>query len=358
MRYILSIALLAAGPACAQESVSGFDLRATAAADAAYSGQLRQEPRSGAPAAAGFRIVAYPVWKLSRHWSVNGAVQLRSRPYFAEDFGTQGYGLKAEPLQANLAFSQFWKGGSLVVRAGLLSSAFGSYLLHYDDSENFLIDKPATYGYYGKGITTLGLAAVQADLTAGRWDLRAQLANSSPANRRGPWDRDQYANWAGGAGYTIRQGLRAGASIYRGPYLHRESPYYFPGESAPVKLPATAFGFDGQWAQGHWTASGEWQRFIYTYHVIPTYRSHAGYGEVRRVLSPRWYVAARLGYTASTYSPPCQIDEFAAGYRVSAASLVKLSYQMQRPSNLAGNAGDTLAIQFVYSLHLLTLGRN
>jgi hypothetical protein len=352
------MAVLAAWPGAAQEAESGFDLRMTAAAGAAYSDQLAQAPRDGRRETAGFRMVVYPLWKLSRHWSIGGAVQFLSRPYFVEDFGTQGYGLKADTLQANLGFSQFWKGGSLVVRAGLLSSAFGSYLLHYDDGENALIDKPVTYGYYGKGVTTLGLAAVQGDLTIGRWDMRAQLASSSPANRRGIGDRDQYANWAGGVGYTIRQSIRAGASIYRGPYLNRGYQYFFPGESDPVNLPATAFGFDGQWARGHWNAGGEWQRFVYTYHAIPTYRAHAGYGEIRRVLNPRWYAAVRLGYIASNYEPERQVHEFAVGYRAADATLVKIAYQMQRASNPAAPAGNTLALQVVHSLHVLSIGRD
>ncbi|HEY1337923.1 MAG TPA: hypothetical protein VGF59_10460, partial [Bryobacteraceae bacterium] len=193
MKSFLWFAALAILPAYAQEADSGFELRATASADAAYSGQLESAPRNGEPVMAGFRMVAYPLWKLSRHWSFGGALQLRSRPYFIEDFSTQGYGVKADMLQANLAFSQFWNGGSLVVRAGMLSSAFGSYLLHYDDADNPLIDKPVTYGYYGKGVSTLGLAGIQTDLTLGRWDLRAQLTNSSPAGRRSLWDCDQYA---------------------------------------------------------------------------------------------------------------------------------------------------------------------
>jgi hypothetical protein len=240
----------------------------------------------------------------------------------------------------------------------VLSSAFGSYLLHYDDSENPLIDKPASYGYYGKGVTTLGLTGVQADLSGGPWDLRAQLSSSSPANRRAFWNRDQYANWTAGAGYTIRQGLRIGTSIYRGPYLSRGSQFFLSGESPPVQLPATAFGFDTQWGFGHWNINGEWQRFIYTYHATPTYRAHAGYGEVRRVLSPRWYAAARLGYTANTYQPVRQVHEFGIGYRPSATTLVKVSYQIDRAPNLAGIAADTLALQVVHSFHVLSIARD
>ena len=118
----------------------------------------------------------------------------------------------------------------MVIRAGQLSSAFGSFLLRYDDVDNSLVDMPLTYGYYYKPITTYALTGAQADVTVGRVDLRVQLANSSPANRRSVFDSDQYGNWAGGVGYTVFQGLRIGASGFRGPYLHRQHPYYFAGE--------------------------------------------------------------------------------------------------------------------------------
>jgi hypothetical protein len=41
-----------------------------------------------------FRAMLYPTWKLNSHWTISGAVQVHSRPYFEEEFGTQGYGVK------------------------------------------------------------------------------------------------------------------------------------------------------------------------------------------------------------------------------------------------------------------------
>src|SRR6202044_1522323 len=107
---------------------------------------------------------------------------------------------------------------------------------------------------------------------------------SSPANRRNIFESDQYGNWAGGLGYTIRQGLRIGGSAYYGPYLDRQSPFFFPGESEPRELPARAVGVDVEWGAGHWNAWGEWQRFVMDYHAIPTFTEQLGYAEVRRVL--------------------------------------------------------------------------
>src|SRR6185436_141257 len=99
-----------------QEANSGFDLAAVASASGSYQEQ----------ATAGFRAILYPTWKLNRHWAVSGTVQVHSRPYFFYELCTPGYGVKTDVLQANLSYSQFWRNASIVVRAGQLSTAFGS----------------------------------------------------------------------------------------------------------------------------------------------------------------------------------------------------------------------------------------
>jgi len=87
--WLVSLAL---GPELliAQEANAGFDLRATLSGQFAASNILTEAPRSGSPATAGFRSVFYPTWKLGEHWSVTGAVQFYSRPYFFKSFSTQG----------------------------------------------------------------------------------------------------------------------------------------------------------------------------------------------------------------------------------------------------------------------------
>src|SRR5580704_9695561 len=132
----------------AQEANSGFDLRATLSGQAAAASESTEPPRSGSPVNAGFRSVFYPTWKLSDHWTFTGALQFYSRPYFFESFSTQGYGVKGDILQATLNYSRISDKGSILIRAGQLSTAFGSFLLHYDDADNALIDLPMEYGYY------------------------------------------------------------------------------------------------------------------------------------------------------------------------------------------------------------------
>jgi hypothetical protein len=354
---ICGIVLFLAAIANAQEASSGFELRTTVSESTFYSDQLTEQPRGGDPVSGGFRAMLYPTWKLSSHWAISGAVQVHSRPYFEEEYETQGYGVRADTLQANLSYSNFWEHASIVVRAGELSSAFGSFLQRYDDSVNPLIGIPSAYGYYYKPVAFGGLAGAEVDATAGKFDMRAQLVNSSPANRRSIFDHDQYGNWAGGVGYTIRQGFRIGASTYYGPYLDRQYPYFFPGEANPNQLPAYAYGLDVQWGKGPWNAWGELQHFTMEYHAIPTFTQHTGYAELRRVLNPRWYVAARLGYLRSAYAGS-ESYEVAAGFRPNTHQLLKFSYQIQHGLAYPGTEGNVAAIELVTFFRAFSLARN
>lgn len=355
----LSIAILAGlgSVLCAQEADSGTELRATVTAGAAYSSRLTDAPRDGAPVVGGFRAILYPTWKINRHWAVSGAIQTHSRPYFAEEFSSQGYGIKTDILQAHLSYSQFWKKASLVVRAGQLSSAFGSFLLQYDDSRNYLTGMPIAYGYYGQTVSTLSLTGAEVDATAGRLDMRAQYVNSSPANRRSILAHDQYGNWAGGAGYTIRQGFRVGGSFYYGPYLDRKYPYYFPGEAKPRELPASAYGVDVQWGRGRWNVNGEWQRFLMTYRAIPNFTERTGYIESRYVLHPRWYVAARAGYVRASAFPGHEAYEVVAGFRPAADQLLKIGYQRLQGPTIRASQEDALLVQWVVSFRAASIAR-
>jgi hypothetical protein len=341
----------------AQEASSGLDLRTTLTGQAMASTELTDAPRSGSPLTGGFRGVGYPAWKMSDHWAATAALQLVTRPYYYEAFETQGYGAKGYVLQASLNYARVSSKGSLEFRIGQLSSAFGSYLLRYDDADNALIDLPLEYGYYYAPVSTLGVAGAQLDATRGKWDFRAQFANSSPANPRSLFARDQYGNWAGGLGYTIRQGFRIGVSGYRGPYLDRHYAYFFPGEKPPNTLPARALGIDGAWAHGHSSVQTEVQKFVLPYTVIPNFREWASYAEFKQVLTPRWYVAARGCYTSGNLSSEVRSLEAAAGYRPNRFQLIKFSYEMVHHNTGIPHDDDTFGVQLVTTLHTSVAAR-
>ena len=352
-------ALLFAATLCAayaQEANSGFDLRSTISGEGAYSRELTAPPRSGSAFMGAARALLYPTWKLSEHWTVTAALQSYTQPYFYTDFSDPGRYIKTDVLQASLNYSRTWRKASVTVRAGELSSAFGSFLLRYDDAVNPLSDMPLSYGYYSL-VSPLGLAGAQIDATAGRFDGRLQFANSSPANPRQITQSDQYGNWAGGGGFTIKQGFRVGASSYRGPYLDRHSPYYFPGELPPHDLPATAVGLDVEFATGPWNLYGEWQHFRMDYHVIPTFIEQTGYGELRRVLNPRWFLAARIEYARANEIPGYQRYEAGAGYRLNRLQLAKLSCGVEQGPAIRSSVDSVVMIQLVTSLDVLSFAR-
>lgn len=343
--------LLSASAGFAQEANGGVDFRATLTAQAVSSNELTDAPRSGSPMIAGLRSVVYPTIKFNGHWLVTGALQLVTRPYFYEDLSTTGYGAKGSVLQAMLNYSRVTQKGSILLRAGQMPTAFGSFLLRYDDADNALVDLPAEYGYYYSPVSILGVAGAQIDATRGRFDGRIQFANSSPANARSIFARDQYGNWAGGGGFTIRQGLRIGASVYRGPYLDRKYAYYFPGEVNPSKLPAHAIGLDGNWAHRHTIAFVEVQRFVMPYTVIPDFRESAGYAEMRQVLAPRWFVAGRYSLTSSNATGRTNGFETAAGYRPDRFQLLKVGYEFKHYSANGEHDDHAVGIQFITTFH-------
>lgn len=349
------LALAACGCAAAlslsaQEANSGVDVRATLTGEAIASHELTEEPRNGAPVAAGFRSMLYPTWKINNNLSVSSALQFVTRPYFYADLSTAGYGAKGYVLQASVNYARVSEKGSLLVRAGELSTAFGSFLLRYDDADNPLIGMPLEYGYYYAPVSFLGVAGAQIDATRGRWDGRLQFANSSPANPRSLFAKDQYGNWAGGGGYTIRQGFRVGVSGYRGPYLDRHYQYFFPGEANPSRLPARAVGFDASWERGHTRILAEAQKFVMPYTVIPTYREVATYVEFRQVLAPRWYVAVRPGYTSANAGGIVRCLETSAGFRPNRHQLLKVGYAVEHYSTGTSEFDNTFAVQFITTL--------
>ena len=356
MKHVALLLFFAPAVLSAQEAASGFDLRGTLTQGLSI---FDRPAGTQQPAAAGaFRAVLYPALKLSEGWNFFGAVEMDAGRFSYRQPETQSYELHGRLLQGYVSYSRFWRKAALTIRAGQISAAFGSFLLHYDDADNPLINNPLSYGYYSGGVTTSGLAGAQLDLTEGKADFRAQFLNSSPANPRSVFARDQYGTWAGGAGYTIRQGFRVGVSAYRGPYLDRHSPFYFPGEAPPRDLPATAFGVDAQWGWRHLNISGEWQHFDFIYHAMPAFREQTGYVELREVLHPRWYVASRLGYIRGTAGMAGQSYELVAGFRPNRRQIIKVGYDFQQGPAFGNLRGSVFSAKLVTTFHAISIARD
>ena len=374
----------------------------TLSGGAFYSQRLQFENPGNSPATAGFRAVLRPTLRLGSHWFVYSAIQIRLAPYLYYDAFDPDHEIYTDLLQAFVGYSVRRGNTAMVFKAGRLTSAFGSFPPHYDDADNPLLDQPLSYiteiplradqfpcgtrdlisqhyGFVanscgdplagGAGLvpaTLYSLPGIEADFSAARFDGRVQLTSGSPANPQSLTSAGKYAQWAAGGGYTIRQGFRVGISGFRGPYLDDRLTQLLPAGASVRSFPASALGTEVQFATGRWTLSGEWQRFWFdspNFSVAPSITS--GYGEVKRVLNPRLYLATRAGWlkggnvvdntgvSSSQFAPPLASYEFAAGSWLGRNELLKASYEWLRPQGGSGTRDNVVGIQFVVRVNSL-----
>ena len=398
------IAALAPLSLAAQEEVSsGISMPVTVSGGAMYTGRLQLAEPDDSPVSGGLRAMLYPTIQLGSHWFGYAALQVRLAPYFYYDAYDSEHEWYVEPLQAYVGYS--WRGDktSVVVKAGRLSTAFGSFALHYDDADNALLDQPLSYiqtltlrpdqlpcgvkdlvsQYYGSvwnqcggapggqegltPVTLYGLPGIEADVSSHRVDARFQVMDGSPASPQG-WNHiPQYAQWTAGGGYTIRQGFRIGVSGFRGPYLDQSVAALLPAGKTVRDYPASGIGVDAQWARGRVSATGEWQEFHFNlpnFSVSPSIASV--YGEVKTVITPRFYVAGRAGWLNPgpvTDKQGVSADEFAstiASYELSGGcwlnrhQLLKASYEWLKIEHLTGTQFNVLGFQFVTTFRAVT----
>jgi hypothetical protein len=337
----------------AQEAEVGVSVPFTLSGQVMKTHRLQSEDPGSSTSMAGFRAMFYPSVKLGSHWFGYAALQVRSEPYFLEEAYSADREVEAQALQAFVGYTRSGDFKSFLIKAGQLSSAFGSFLPRYDDAANPLIDLPQGYGYYYKPVSFSPVTGVEVDASLSRLDARFQVVNSSPMNPQGVRSSDQHLQWAGGAGYTIRQGFRIGVSAYRGAFMRQSSRFLSVGDRSE-DYPATGLGADLQWASGRWSFNGEWQRFDFPYPRLATLVVQQGYGEAKIVLTPRFYAAVRAGYQNYTYlASDRQNYDFVVGYRPNRFQLVKVGYQWLKDRSVAGTYDDVWAVQYVTSIDVL-----
>src|SRR5271163_1018349 len=140
--FVLAIlAALATVVSPAQDANFGFSVPMTVSAGGMYTERLQSEGPAS-PITGGFRAMFYPTLKLGSHWFVYGALQVRLAPYFYYDAYDGDHEFYNNVVQAYLGYSFRAGQTSVVLKAGRLASAFGSFPLHYDDTDNALLDQP------------------------------------------------------------------------------------------------------------------------------------------------------------------------------------------------------------------------
>jgi hypothetical protein len=391
-------------PAAAQDAETGIAVPVTITGGALYSHRMQGDNPGTGPLAGAFHATFSPSLRLNAHWFAYASIQLRSTPFYYYDAFEADRTIRAQAVQAFVGYTMTYKSATLLVKAGQLITAFGSFPLHYDDSDNPLLDQPLSYSTYlnlppvemgcnaqsltqspgvpGTGspcsgwqansygltpVTLYGLPGVEVDLSAHKLDTRLQLTNSSPANPQNLLSGSQHAQWAAGGGYTVIQGFRVGGSVFQGPYLNRTVAAFLPLGKRVIDFPATGAGLDAQWARGRWSTSGEWQWFRFDtpgFRISPS--TSVAYAEVKAVLAPRFYAALRLadqrngrvaGFTQPTseaFEANVQAYEFAIGFRPDRWQLFKIGYEWLRSTDVPGTRDNVLGIQLVTSIQPLS----
>jgi hypothetical protein len=393
---------LLAIPSRAQDTEFSVSMPVTLSAGALYSERLQLLTPDAAPAAPAFRAMFYPTVQIGSHWFGYAAVQVRSTPYFYYDAFWSEKEIYTDALQAYVGYSLHKARTSMVIKAGKLSSAFGSFPLHYDDAENALLDQPLSYitdlpirpnqlpcgtsdllkqyygfAYFGCGgaaggaagpvpVTLYGLPGAEIDVSTGPVDGRFQLTSGSPANPQNLSLAGTYLQWTAGGGYTIHQGFRVGLSGFRGPYLDPIVAPLLPVGTTVRNFPASGIGTDVQWAKGRFSASGELQRFQFDFPAFTAQPAiTAGYTELKTQLTPRLFVAGRGGFlyagrvqdktgvSADQFAPYIRTYEVAAGFWVTRNQLLKGGYEWMRSEGETGRKTDVLGVQYVVQIHSL-----
>jgi hypothetical protein len=406
MKLLDSIFLAGCAVANAQEATSSFEIPTTLTGASMFTKRLQGEDPKQSPYSFGFRAVISPTLRLGPHWFFYSALQINSTPYFYYDaYAADERGVEFHALQAFVGYSTTVKKASLLIKAGQLSSAFGSFPLQYDDAKNPLIDQPLGYStrvplrpdqlpcgvgdllsqdYYSDisyrcggpnkdryGLlpaTVYGLIGLEAELSVGRMDARLQITNSSPANPLGLTSHSQSAQWSAGGGYTVHAGLRIGLSAFRGPYLDRALEPLFPRGRSVRDYPASGVGGDVQWSRGRWSLNGELQRFQFdspNFRVAPAV--NVAYADVKSILSTRTFIAVRAGLesfsrvrdvsgvSAAHWADSHQVYEFAFAFRPNRHQLIKAGYEWVRGGEVSGTHDNVVGIQLVTTFTALPL---
>jgi hypothetical protein len=371
-----------------QEASYGISVPITISGDGLYEHGAPAHDGQESSFTGGARAVVSPTLRLGAHWFLYSAIEVYSSSYFAYDRpGGEGPPVGADALQAFVGYTAKAGELSLLIKGGQLSSAFGLFPVEYDDAKTPFVNPPAMYisnlplradqlacgvadlvfqPYGGEveyncggsrsdsyglvPVTLYGLPAIESDLSWRRVDARLQITNSSPVNPQGFASGSQAAQWTAGGGYTLPAGLHLGVSGFRGPYLDRDLMPLLPVGRTMRDFPASGVGVDAEWSHGPWSTEGEWQHFRFDlpgFVISPS--ENAAYAQLKRILSPRAFVAARVtaqrfgriqdasGAAAKQYQAPQYLDELTLGYRLNRQQLLKLGFNWTNFSSWAAD---------------------
>jgi hypothetical protein len=129
-------------------------------------------------------------------------------------------------------------------------------------------------------------------------------------------------------------------------------PFLPPGATI-ADFNASGFGIDAQWYGGPWSVEGEWQHFHFGVPgFIQSPTLTGAYIQMKRILSPRLFVAARsnwqmpggatdsFGTHAGQTDDHQETEEIAVGYRINRLQLLKTGFSFSQRN--AWTEGSTI----------------
>lgn len=224
----------------------------------------------------------------------------------------------------------------VVVELGRITTPVGAFSGRHFSNVNPLIGAPDTYDVsYPYGVKVAGFVS--------RLDYRAALVDLPVTNEKYlPPPGNAYRPALGG-GVTLITGLRLGASMTRGPYLHRNLTAMLPSGTRWRDYQQKIVGLDVQFSRGYMELHGEWIRSRYD---VPTHtqavRGVASYADLKYTWTPRFFTAVRLEKNEYAYIEPVNPNywhgeatsfydvEAGVGYRFGPDTLLKASYRRDR----------------------------
>lgn len=365
-------------PACvfAQEASYGISAPIVVSGAAEFSHSAGGDDTS-TQGLAGVRATVAPSLRLGSHWFAYSLIDIRSSDYLSYSNDADDSDLNARLSQAYIGYKHDFEHGSLLVKAGRLATAFGSYPLQYDDAKTAFINPPAGYsqplplrpdqrtcdlddlldqsyggavafhcggssapGYGLLPVTLYGIPGVETQISWKRIDARAQMTNSSPSNPQSLLSTSQALQWTTGGGYSFHGGLRAGFSQFHGPYLESSIASALPPGKHFRDYSASGFGIDSQWSHAAWAVEGESQFFHFDVPgFIQSPSQQGAYVQIKRILSPRYYAAFRssmerpgaardgFGEGIGHFQDSRESQEFVFGYWLNHLQLLKIGIQ-------------------------------
>lgn len=197
---------------------------------------------------------------------------------------------------------------------------------------------------YSTGLSAFG--------SVGDFSYGFEMKNVGLSSHPDQWDYEpgdfDSPSFAGRVAWRPNAAWTAGVSFARGPYLDPDAEQFLPPGFDRGDLAHTAIGLDLRYSAGDWIFSGEVIGSEFETLDAGDLRSLSYHVQARYKVHPGFWIAARIGQTLNNdargpagesveWSPDLLRSELAAGYRITADTLVKAHYaNTVSTSNLDG----------------------